>query len=701
MIRRCLTVFCCCLCLAWRAGAQTPLPVQAMDYLEQLAEEGEDEAVEELMELYDTYSATPLNLNDTTHVLEGVPFVNDLQRESLRAYIVLFGQLLSIDELYNVHGFDSLTVELLRPITTASPITDSPPFTFKRMLQQGRHNLVTGISGTIEQARGYRDSIYEGNNLRLMWRYQFNYKDLVRLQLSGDKDPGEAFFAGSQRQGFNFYGYSLVVNDLWKPTHSDSRKVWVRRIVAGQYNAQFGQGLTLWSCYGSRQPFGTRIHRTASGLRPGSAFVEYGYLRGAGTTVALGEHLDVTVCYSWADRAATLLKKSLRDSLTHHVQSLYNSGYFRTATEVEKQHQLDEQLLGGHLEFHTRQLRIGLTAAAMQLSKEILPATYVYNDNAFRGNKNLNAGIDFSYRYRRLLIFGEAALCANHLNDTLPRNISPAAIAGAEFLLNNEHSFSGQFRYYGANYQNLHASALGHGSTPQNEWGGGLNYQGLLPWDIQTTLSADWFVFPHMKYLVYAPSHGCDYRVLLERASSLLQGVTYRMRYRYKERGRNVTPTHMVDGQYQLEQTYSHQWQADLLYHHRSLQLTTRFAYNRYHGEVTETKQGFLLYQDVQYRPERMPLNVAARVAWFSVEDYEARIYTVESDFIYNYNSSVYQNKGFRLYLLLQYNINPNWNIGLKYACTAYTDRDTFGSSYEQIDANHRQQWRIQMRLKW
>ena len=30
-----------------------------------------------------------------------------------------------------------------------------------------------------------------------------------------------------------------------------------------------------------------------------------------------------------------------------------------------------------------------------------------------------------------------------------------------------------------------------------------------------------------------------------------------------------------------------------------------------------------------------------------------------------------------------------------------YTDRDTFGSGYDLIDSNHRQQWRIQMRLKW
>jgi hypothetical protein len=92
---------------------------------------------------------------------------------------------------------------------------------------------------------------------------------------------------------------------------------------------------------------------------------------------------------------------------------------------------------------------------------------------------------------------------------------------------------------------------------------------------------------------------------------------------------------------------------------------------------------------------------VAARIALFDVNDYEARMYAAESDFIYNYSSTLYQNEGCRFYLLLRYDITPNWNIGLKYGITAYADKETFGSSYEQIDTNHRQQWKIQMRLKW
>ena len=214
MKRTLLILFALLIMLPLAGNAQELMPYAWRSYLELLSEEGEDETAEELMELYETYLDKPANVNDTVVLLRDFPFVNDLQRERLKAYVVLYGPLLSAEELYTINGFDSMTVELLRPIVTFEPMETAKRLTLKEVLTYGNSNLVTGIGGTVEQARGYRDSIYEGDNLRLMWRYYFKYKDRVQLQLSGDKDPGEAFFAGSQRQGFDFYSYSLMINDV-------------------------------------------------------------------------------------------------------------------------------------------------------------------------------------------------------------------------------------------------------------------------------------------------------------------------------------------------------------------------------------------------------------------------------------------------------------------------------------------------------
>ena len=251
------------------ARAQELLPSVWQYYLEQLSDEGDDETAEDMLELYESLHDTPSNLNDTVALLSVIPFVSDLQRERLRLYIKMYGVLLSVDELYAINGFDSLTVELLRPIVKAEPLESSQHLTLKELLTHGRSNLVMGIGGTVEQARGYRDSIYEGDNLRLMWRYRYKYKDRIQFQLSADKDPGEAFFAASQRRGFDFYGYSLLVNDMarWR-SDGTSRNVYIKRFVAGQYHLQFGQGLTLWSGFGPRMTMNTGINRYAQGLRP-------------------------------------------------------------------------------------------------------------------------------------------------------------------------------------------------------------------------------------------------------------------------------------------------------------------------------------------------------------------------------------------------------------------------------------------------
>ena len=694
--------------LPWKALSQELLPTAWQNYIETIAEESDEESVYELLELYDNCQESPLNLNDTINPLQDLPFVSALQREYLRSYILLYGAIRSVEELYGINGFDSLTVELLRPIVFTAETEDEGAPTLGRILKYGRHNLVTGCSGTVEQARGYRDSIYEGDNLRMMWRYSFKYKDYVQLQLSGDKDPGEALFNGSQQQGFDFYGYSLMVGNIGLAgNHWNSRQQrWTRRsfgikkLVVGQYHAQFGQGLTLWSGFAPWTAMGAGIGRYAQGLRPSGAFSEYGYLRGAAATVAFSPRWDLTLLYSYVERDATLPRKAEKDSTITWVQSLYNSGYHRTATEIKKKNQLDEQLVGGHLEYHNSMVRIGLTGVSMLLDKEIVPATYVYNDNTFSGNHNFNTGLDAMFRYKRLLLFGEAAVCYNHYADSATPNISPAAIVGMEFIINNNRA-SALFRHYSPTYHNLHASALGQNSTPQNETGGGVYYQGLLPLGVTATLSADWAQFSHMKYLVYAPSHATEYRLMLSRPSTFIRGLKVNVRYRYKERERNITPSRLVDGHYLLENTYRHQIQGDIEYAAGAWKLVSRVAYAHYRGNVTQPDYGLLFFQDIQFRPSRIPLTIATRMTLFDVNDYEARLYTVESDFIYQYNTSSFLNEGYRFYLLLRYDINKHWNIGVKYAITAYSDRDTFGSSYELIEGNHRQQWRVQMRLKW
>lgn len=680
--------------------AQLSLPTVWTNYLEALYEDGEDESVEDLQDLYDAYVENPFNLNDTAHLLQGFPFVSDIQRERLYSYILLYGELMSVEELYSINGFDSLTVELLRPLVKGGRNEVWQPIDWRKVLKYGRSNMVTGVGGTVEQARGYEEDIYEGDNLRLLWRYSFKYKDRVQLQVSVDKDPGEAVFRGSQRQGFDFYGYSLMLNDIGRNA-AKGKGVYLQRLILGQYHAQFGQGLTAWSGFGYRMSLGTGISRHAPGIRPNGVFTEYGYLQGAAAVISLSPKWKLTTFLSCADRSATLPRGADKDSTIDWVQSLYSSGYHRTQTEINKKRQLREYVIGGHIERATKSFKAGVTAMATLFDKEIIPATYVYNDNAFRGRQNLNIGADAAYLHGRLMLFGEAALCLNHAFDSVALNISPAVVAGGEFIINNDHRMSVQLHYYSPNYHNLHACAIGMGSNPQNEMGAGLYYQGHLPGFVTASAIAEFAYFSHEKYLAYAPTHGNQLTLVLSRPLGSNNDLKMNLRYRYKDRGRNITPSTMVDGKYLMEQTYRHQIQADVEYSSGAWKCVTRLGWAHYHGDVTEASHGLLLYEDVQFRPQRIPLIVAARVALFDVEDYEARLYAVESGFMYQHSSMMFQDEGCRLYLLLRYDISKYWNVGVKYGITSYGNKDTFGSGYELIESNHRQQWTVQVRVKW
>ncbi|MBQ0159266.1 MAG: hypothetical protein KBT28_01400 [Bacteroidales bacterium] len=680
--------------------AQESLPQQWQYYLELLAEDGNENMIDELIDLYETYHDNPANINDTIGGLIDFPFVSEWQRHCLRGYILDFGPILTLEELYLINGFDSTTIALLRPLVICSPIVSGESLSIKQLLTQGRSNLVLGASGTIEQAKGYTDNTYEGDNLRLMWRYYYKYKDRVQLQLSGDKDPGEAFFSGSQHKGFDFYGFSLMINDLGK-YREGRHKPYIKRALVGQYHVQIGQGLTMWSGFGSHYPMGASLFKTGQGIRPSGSFSEYGFLQGVASNIAITPNWEIVLFYSNNLRDATLPRKATSDTTIDWVQSLYNSGYHRTQTEINKKNQIREQIIGSYLQFKKHCFKVGLSSMATWYDKEIIPAKYVYNDHYFHGNRNFNSGLDFAYRKGRILAFGEGSICVNNATDQDKLNISPALIMGAEWTISSLHLISTQLHYYSPTFHNFHANALGESSSPQNDLGGSLLYAGRLPWNITLNSAVTISHFPHMKYGVYAPSNALEYRLLIEKPIHKLKGLNIQLRYRYKAKEQNTTPSTIVNGQYQLEETYRHQIQCNLEYCKGAWKLTSRIAYAHYHGQISPQSGGFLLFQDIQYLPKLLPLSLGARIAWFDIDDYDARLYTIESDFAYQYNSSVFLNEGYRGYLIAKYDISKNWNIGFKYSITTYTNQETYGSGDELINTNHRQQWRIQIRLKW
>lgn len=654
------------------------LPQAWLDMVE-LWNESADSPVsyEEVEELFELFSTQPINLNDT--VGEGLGqlfFISPFQCAALHAYIEQFGALLSLEELELVPGFDAATVALLRPVVQAGLPAPSTGFRWDDFQYKGHHHLVVGGNGIVERSRGYRDSVYEGDPYRLYWRYRYRAGSHVQLQLSGDKDAGEALFSSSQQQGFDHYGFHLLLNDMGR----------LRLLIVGDYHLHFGQGTSLWTGFAPYSVLGATNYRSARGITAAGAFAEYGYMKGVAATVALWKPVELTLFCAHTPLDATVTK-ALADSTIDGlsvVQSIYLSGYHRTETELKKRSQMAEDLYGANLTYKGRNLRLGLTGYRMSLSKYIQPGNYRYNYYYFSGSENANVGLDAAYRYRNAVVYGEVSLSQNQ---------HKAAIAGVDFRYGSNNSLGLSLHHYDAWYWNLHANGLAVGSHTRNEDALMLTTTHTLPLRFRLESSLAWARFPEMRSTAYGPSHAFDMRMRLSRPLGHLFSVA--MRYRYKRQDANVKE----NGDYTLYPSHRHQYQVDLRCDFTDWHYALRAAWVDYRLD-TEHSNGFLVHGDVRWLPETLPISVSARLSAFNVSDYDARIYAVENGLALDNNGTFFNHRGIRCYAVIHYDCNRWLAFAFKYSLTRYLDDSLFGTGYDALETNHRQQWHLQMRLK-
>ena len=653
------------------------LPQSWQDMLEQWNETADSPvSIEEVEELYEYFSSDPINLNDTVgEGLQQLFFVTPFQCAALHAYIEQYGALLSIEELSLVPGYDATTVLLLRPVVRTQVAPASSSFAWNDLWKKGHHNLLVGASGTVERARGYREGQYEGSPYRLYWRYRYRAGNHVQLQLSADKDAGEALFAGSQRQGFDHYGFHLLVKDMGC----------LRRFVVGDFNLQFGQGTTLWTGFAPYSTLGSLGYRSARGIVPASAFTEYGYLSGIAATVSLREPWEITLFYAYTPLDATVPKILLgetRDGLPL-VQSIYLSGYHRTETELAKRHQLDETLYGAHITYRTPNLKVGFTGYRMELDKYIQPHQYRYNYYYFSGHENTNIGFDAAYRRGNLLVFGEASLSQNRRK---------ALMSGVDYLYGGSNRVGLAIHHYDAWYWNLHADALSLGGYTRNEEGLTLTAVTSLPAHFRCETAVSWCRFPEMRSTAYGPSQYFDFRTRFSRPFG--HSFSASLLYRFKRQDANVK----VDKDYVLSPSRRHQCQLDLRYDATAWHYGLRLAWVGYRLDE-ERAQGLLLHGDVRWTPATLPLSLSLRLSLFDIDDYDARIYAVENGVAFDNSGTFFNHRGVRAYAVVHYDINRWFTLAFKYSVSQYLDDSLFGSDYEALETSHRQQWRLQLRL--
>lgn len=642
------------------------------EWVQQWEEQSEGElSAEELMERLSFFAAHPINVNDTgCNDLLQLPFVTPVLMQRLKAYIEVNGALWSVAELVSVNGFDSALVCLLMPFVRVGE-EEPKGVEGSTLFRGGKGDVVLGTRRRVELPRGYRDGSYFGSPYRFYFRAAYQFGKHIHLQLSGDKDPGEPFLRGEQQAGFDFYGGHLMLRDMGR----------LRTFVVGQYSLQYGQGLTLWSGFAPWSGYSALLWRNARGLGPASALAEYGYLQGVAGVVEMARRVDATVFYSIKHRDATLAEGV---DGTWQAISLSETGYHRTLSEQGRRRTLGEQLAGMHLDYKGNRLSVGLTAYGLQFDTEVNPTRYRYNPHAFAGRTTGVAGADATYVWGSTLLFGEVAWSAGG---------GHAALAGVQSYLSSDSRLSVAVRDYSPDYQNFYASAWGQGSAVSNQRGVAASGSTRLPGQVEAFLSAELFAFPDVKYRVYEPSHGTDFKMQLTK--NFGYGWEVQLRGRSKSEGRNFA----VGGDYVVEQIYRRQLHAQLSWMFGpQWRLRGRLSQVWFGGELSEPQQGRLLQVDVsgQLRPVRLTTCVAR----FDVTAYDARVYLSGSDFLYESSLYALNHRGWLSYVLLRWDVGKRVEADVRYGLTWYTDVDATGSGPSAVDSPLQQEVKARLRVR-
>ncbi len=631
----------------------------------------------------------PVNLNTApTETLEKLRILNDFQIKSLLNYIEHRGKLATIYELQLIEGFDYATIKKVLPFVTVLPDNYTKTWSVNKAFKYGKHSMFGRVHSVIETQNGFKkvaDSVlnenpsryYPGNRMRIYTRYKFNYKNKLQWGITAEKDPGEQFLKGGQKAGFDFYSAHLQVSDIGV----------LKTAVLGDFQAQLGQGLIMWSYISQgKSSYVMDIRKRGQGLKKYSSTDENVYLRGGGLTVEKWG-VSLTAFGSYKNRDANI---SIGDSLSNSekISSLLNSGIHALPAEIEDKNSITETIYGGNLNWRHKNFKIGVSGINYRFNIPFKINNTPENRYRFSGKNNYNISADAEYRFKAIYVFGEAAMSQNG---------NKAVLAGALMELSPQFRTAILYRNYQKGYQALYSNAFAESSRIQNEQGFylGAEMHPVKKWKISAYY--DFYKFPWIKSQADSPSKGNDYLIQADFTAS--QTLNMYCRYKHEEKEVNISieqagipPLGIVDKvqfRYHVNYRPGKNWK-----------LRNRLELSSYKQENNEKEYGYMLYQDIIYRPD-YPISIIFRYAVFDTKGYNTRIYTYENEVLNAYSVPPLFDKGIRTYIIAHYRLSEKIDFWLRLAQTWYADKKTIGTGLNQISGNTKSEVKFQLRLKF
>ncbi len=651
--------------------------------LENITENNTDTETEDdsYLQLLSSYIKQPLNINYADEeALKTLKILSPIQINNLVSYRNKLGLLINFYELQAIPGWDIATIQKIKPYIKVDKNVD-PLSTIKDRIQGGNTAILLRATQTIEKSKGYLidpsagKSYYPGSPQRLLVRYRYNYKNLLQYGILAEKDQGEQFFKGNQKQGFDFYS-----------AHIFARKIGiVKSLAIGDYTVNLGQGLTQWMNLAFKKgPDVLLIKRESAVLQPYNSAGEIAFHRGMGITIGK-KSWEGTVFASYKKIDANFAQGDTTIATDDYVTSLQTSGLHRTASEVADKGIQRQLAFGGNVSFSKNNFHIGVNAIQYNLKLPLQKAADPYNLYALTGKNFGNYSTDYSYTFKNLHFFGEAAISSAKY---------PAFINGLLLSVANNVDMSFVYRNISKGYQSLYSNAFTESSTPSNEKGlfGGITIRPTNAWRVDAYM--DFYKFPWLKYRINAPTTGSDFLVQL----TYKPNKVFEMYARFKSETKSINYNSNNATLSPVIPQPKQDWRMQFSY-----KINTSFTFRSrteavwYDKNGAAKENGFLLYADVIYKSLSSPISGNIRVQYFETDGYNSRLYAYESDVYYSYSIPVFYDKGYRFYINANYDITKKLAVQARIAQYLYPEKSIIGSGLDEIDSQHRTEVKLQV----
>ena len=634
------------------------------------------------------YFDTKINLNKCSeNELQQLIYLKQSEIVSILNHRKKYGDFESIYELQAIDNLSDETIFYLKHFTEVNETNKQ--LKLSELTQVGKTEIILQHENDFQQKLGYKTSelkplnkqYYLGSSSRYVLRVKQKIGKRIEIGFIGEKDAGEQFLSGAQSSGFDFNSIHVHFKNIG----------YFSSIIIGDYQANFGQGLTFGSGLSARKSaYVLNINRYYQNIRPYRSVNEFEFMRGAA----------IDYKYKSWQFVSFISYKNINTNFQNADSNNINSfdgftgfnytGFNRTANEILDKDNVKQSILGVHVQKDFKFLQLGFTGIKTNYNVPFLPSNQLYQKYNFTGNQLMNAGLDYKLSLGNALFSGEFSKSENGRFATTNSLL---------LSLDSKLDLCLLYRNFEANYQATFNNPFAENSDGKNETGFyfGITYKPVKAFTINSYI--DFYKSAWLRYQIDAPSKGFDLLSEVQYNPSKVINIYIRYKFENKQKNEsnNITALNPV-----LAEQIRQQFRLHLKYKiSLFIEAESRIEQSEFNTKNAANAYGTLIYQDLKFKFYKNKFGINTRLALFDIDQFNARIYAYEDNVPYTYSVPMFQNSGTRFYLMASCKITKNIKVFARFSHTQYNNIKSIGSGLEQINGNTQSDLILQLQMSF